>query len=936
MIGRASEQTLLLQRLEQLVEAGRKGVVVLEAEAGFGKSLLGAWLHGEALGLFTAPLLGASEPTTSSDAWHPWRQVFEEILGSAGPLDPEEVVPQVERAVAGQERLTAWIPLLNDLLPLTLPDNATTTQMHGTPRSDALGEVLTAILNRHTAEQPRLLLLEDVHWMDSTSWGLLRAAVRGVDRLLVVLLTRPLGNRAPSELTEILDRRDCDHLHLERLDDPQIEELARARLRVDALPPPVARTITSRAEGNPFYAQELCHALRQTGRIEVEDRVCRILDPDVAADLPDTLQGVLTSRLDALDPRHGVTAKVASVIGRSFGRRLLAGVHPQAEARDDLETHLLGLADAGIAEAEADVEGAPWSFRHAIIQEAAYSLLPFAQRRELHAAVARWYEAHPDDDGSEGALLGWHWRRAEQPKRAVAALERAGFAAQDRGANRECVALLEEALELDGQLAAAGEAAPPMRVARWHHVRADAWMQMGDMARSKELFQHALDLLGFPAPRSTAGWIGWLLRELATQLRHRLLPFPSRRQSAPEERARLTAAAEALSSWGAAGYFTMEPLHWFLGGIASVNIADRLGDDQACGEALGAFGNVVGAMKLQRAARHYFRRNDHILDARDRCVGLWGEAVFDLTYCRWERAREVVDRGLDLVLRISERYAYGLAYTIRALVRFGRGELEGADEDFEAARESGRQIGNTEHESWGLIFGAPALLARGRDRELATNLTAAEALIPVLDPFTHVSFHGVRAQQRARGGDLDAALADVAAMLELYAKTPLAMFTHLAGFGGAAEAVLLAREAQVGGATLTLPEGWTLDRLDRKAAGLMSAGAFSYLYFRPRRRLLQGTRAWLKGQGGAARRGWRKAMATAERLGMPYEAALVALERARQLPVSSDEQREAAVDARRRLGGLGAAGDLARLDRLDRLAGRVQAQGPAEADAGPR
>ncbi len=914
LVGRAAERELLARRLEELCDDGRKGVIVIEGEAGFGKSLLGAWLHGAAVGRQVTPLLGSSEPTTRADAWHPIREVFAQLLELDGTDDPAAAEQAVARLLGGHERLLSWAPLLGDLLPTALASNETTARMTGTSRADALRELLAALLQAEAARRPQLILLEDVHWMDATSWAFVRTIVRSVDRVLLVLLTRPMGASTPPELEELLGRADCDHIVLDSLHDAEIVELARRRLRVNEVPEAVARAITTRAEGNPFFAQELTFALLESGAIEVSDGVCTLVRPAVNIDLPDTLQAVVTSRLDRLEARHGLTTKVASVIGRSFGQLLLADVHPQPDMRLVVRGHLEALAEADIAEVETDDIDPTWGFRHILFQETAYSLLPFAQRRELHREIARWYEAHPLDDAVNGPLLAWHWRGAEELPKAIDVLEASGEAAVRRGAAREGLALFDEALELNRILGEPDSPASPARLARWHQQRGAALTQMGDMARSKATYVLALDNLGFALPTTGLGW-GWMLvRALLTQLRHRFLPA-RRTILPPDEEARLKSAAQVFSAWGTCGYFTIEVMHWFLGTLLAINLADETGDDQPAGQALGSFGNVVGALKLQRAARHYFDRCRPIENAYDRTVGIWAEAVFEMTYCRWDPLDRVLQEGIALGRSTADHYTLGVGLTVRAVGSFLRGEIESAVKDHHEVLVSARQRGNTEHESWSLTFGVPALLGLGRDSLADEQLQACEELVERLDPFTHVGFHGVRAQVRARRADYDGALADVARMLALYGQHPIALFTHLPGFAGAGEAVLAALAAYNSGASVRPPPGWTLNKLVRKTFGLMNAGALSFLYFRPRRHLLKGTRAWHEGRHGAARRAWAKGTEQAEVWRMDYEVALIAVERARLLPPGSADQVAADEHARATLTRLGATGDLARLDQ---------------------
>ena len=292
-----------------------------------------------------------------------------------------------------------------------------------------------------------------------------------------------------------------------------------------------------------------------------------------------------------------------------------------------------------------------------------------------------------------------------------------------RGAPREGLALLDEAVELERQLASQNVHVDPERLASWHYLRGWAQTQLGEMVASKATHALALEHLGFPLPRSNLGWAWMLARALAAQLRHRLLP--ARRRALPDAtEARLKKAALVYSHWGTAGYFTIEVLHWFLGTLEAVNLADLTGDDQPAGEALGSFGNVVGALKLQRAARHYFDRCKDIKDAYHRTVAAWGEAVFEMTYCRWDRWREVVDEGIALGRSTSNHYTLGVGLTVRAVGSFLGGDLELALEEHQEVLISSRQRGNIEHESWSLTFGTPALLALGRAEVVEERLGA--------------------------------------------------------------------------------------------------------------------------------------------------------------------------------------------------------------------
>jgi hypothetical protein len=174
--------------------------------------------------------------------------------------------------------------------------------------------------------------------------------------------------------------------------------------------------------------------------------------------LPDTIQGVVTARLDAASARQQLALKVASVFGTSFSLGALRDVHPIAADREELRADLAALEALNLVRTESEGPETRYVFRHAITRDAAYALLPFAQRRELHGAVAAWYERrYADDLAPHYPLLAHHWKSALDPDggssaesvaRARDALGRAGEQAFASYANREAVQFFGDALGL--------------------------------------------------------------------------------------------------------------------------------------------------------------------------------------------------------------------------------------------------------------------------------------------------------------------------------------------------------------------------------------------------------------------------------------------------------------------------------------------------------
>ncbi|HLF26484.1 MAG TPA: adenylate/guanylate cyclase domain-containing protein [Anaerolineae bacterium] len=458
MIGRAAERAVLEEQLQALAGDGAGGALLIEGEAGIGKSRLVDELLQLAQALGVTCLSGAGDAIEKNTPYHAWQSIFTRLLGLDTLTDPETRRAHVLDQLQSEPELLRLSPLLNAVLPLDLPENETTVQLTGQLRADHTHDLLLHILaqfpvtepnDRDTA--PKVLTVEDAHWLDSASWALMLLAGQRVRRLLLVVATRPLAD-PPVEYQQLLFAPNTRRLRLEALPPDDTLALVCQRLGVDVLPQPVIDLIAEKAEGHPFFSEELAYALRDAGLIRVVAGQCA-LAPDAgdlrALSFPDTIQGVITSRIDRLTPPQQMTVKAASVIGRTFPYRILRDIHPIEIDKPHLADYLATLQQLNLTLLDTPEPDLAYIFKHAITQEVAYNLMLFAQRRQLHHAVAQWYERAQADDGTHYyQLLAYHWNKAGDESKAIDYLEKAGRQAMHTGANAEAKALFEQALEL--------------------------------------------------------------------------------------------------------------------------------------------------------------------------------------------------------------------------------------------------------------------------------------------------------------------------------------------------------------------------------------------------------------------------------------------------------------------------------------------------------
>jgi len=475
LVGRQAEAAQFAACLDE-VQAGRDRILFIEGEAGIGKSRLVEELVRQMRERGIAGLLGAGRSIEQQTPYRAWRDIFNSYFD----LDDTDNLGERRRRVQTHvldvaPDLVERLPLLDDVLNLGLPENKLTASLDTQLRHESLVSLLLELLRAWAVERPLVLVLEDAQWLDTLSWDLMLQTARALTvtrtPLLLVVVMRPLeGEVTRVELQTLASMDRVERLLLESMSPEETLTLAAAKLDLAAneLPEQVAELVRTRAGGNPFFAEELVYALRDNKLITLKTETgktrCVVSgDLDQAVQkLPDTIQGIVLSRIDRLPPEEQLTLKVAAVIGRTFAYTPLRdtlGEHMEISHRL-LKGHLDDLIELELTPLEAPEPELTYIFKHIIIREVAYETLLFAQRRQLHRTVAEWYE-QTFGDGAElpteeaespltpyYPLLVYHWHQAEDQERERYYARLAGKWAAAQYANVEAVGYFSRALEL--------------------------------------------------------------------------------------------------------------------------------------------------------------------------------------------------------------------------------------------------------------------------------------------------------------------------------------------------------------------------------------------------------------------------------------------------------------------------------------------------------
>lgn len=452
LVGREAEFAALQEALARM-EGGKGSIVTVIGEAGIGKSRLVAearkgaphlrWVEGRCLSY------------GSSIAYQLWVDLFRRLLDVTARDVPRDVGTalrkQVETLCPGQfQEVYPYLAALMSV-PLETEVEAMLAQLDVQELKAATFHAVERLLASAASRGPLVLIAEDLHWADPTSIQLLERLLPLTEwaALLIVCVFRPQREHSSWRLRQTAVR---DHgqwhtdLWLEPLSAAESERLVGNLLWLESLPVQLKTQIQERAEGNPFYLEEVLRSLIDEGAIAQEEATGRWLATRDIADIaiPETLQGVLMARIDRLREETKRVLQMAAVIGRLFLYRVLAAV---ASGERDLDEQLLILQREEMIRERARLPELEYIFKHHLIQESAYNGLLKRQRRAFHRQVAEALERlYPYRLEEQAGLLAYHWERAADAEKATEYLLRAGDQARLAYAHEEAVSYYQRAL----------------------------------------------------------------------------------------------------------------------------------------------------------------------------------------------------------------------------------------------------------------------------------------------------------------------------------------------------------------------------------------------------------------------------------------------------------------------------------------------------------
>lgn len=921
LVGRDAELRLLGEALARVTaDPAQSLVVLIEGEPGIGKShLCEAFANTvRESGLVLAQ--GACEPLDGASAWRSLRPALHTLFGlealGSEPEQRERVLGLIGADPAGRERAA----LLGPVLDLAIDETATTLAMSGRGRLDATAELLLQLLAATDRASCRVVLLEDVHWLDSLSWAVIEQAAQRSRGLLLVLVARPLAEtQIPPRAMALVEAESTVRLRLHALAEEALRQVIEAQLGVSSVPDALVRVVSDRTQGVPLFVRQVLGALVDRGIVRVETGVARCDEKALAAfTVPDSIQGAVISRIDRLSPRQQMTLKKASVVGRSFTLEALASADAGDVSTGDLRDDIEAIVQRGLVD-RREGSGAEFSFSHALVRDAVYGLLPFERRRELHGALGAWYERRAGDDPALLGRIANHYAEAHDPVRAPRMLEKAGQRALRSGAYREAQALHRRLLEIAesgfGEGDATRVAASRDDLARWQQGLGYASYDLGDLADACRALEAAAALLGaaVPSERAVQGRLGF---EVGRALLRGLLPRPKALPSASPRDRQLARILLVLSR---IYHLSQRPNHTLFAILSRFNRVDRCEPVPEQMAALAGMMYLVMMFGRQRLADRFAGRialiHRGLQEPLDYAEASYVVALAYMIQARWEDCERSAAEAERIFARLGERQLRMSMVAVLANAAELRGDLPRSWELSSSLLTMAEDSGDQLNKCWATGGLATVAIRQGR---IDVAQGWAEAAVGVArsigESVSYLSNSGLLALLALETGDIERARALVDEGVALLTKLPRFATAHhvLYGLDTFSEAILLLWEHE---APAPGSASWKR-HASRAALGIsrMKGYAQSFSIGAPAAANRRALGHWLHGRRAKAIAAWKQAIAAAERMRIPYECGKAHLELARHLPPGAAERRSHAEAGAAIFARLGAARGLSRCE----------------------
>ena len=505
MVGRDKELDKLELQVMKVIN-GKGSVVNIIGEAGIGKSRLIAELKNQDIIRKVIIIEGRAISIGRNLSFHPIIDLLKEWAGikeSDGEAIAFEKLGSAIREIY-PEKIDEVLPFVATLMGMKLSGKYAERikGIEGEALEKLILKNMRDLLTKASELTPLVIVMEDMHWADISSIELMELLFHLAEkqRILFINLFRPGHKETGDRLVETVKERlpvYYTEILVQPLDEHMGEALIKNMLNIKRRYYPIVDKIAQRADGNPFFIEEVIHSFIDEEVVVVKDGKFEMTERIDTVVIPNTINDVVMFRIDRLEEKTRDLVKVASVIGRRFYYRILTEV---AKTVEDIDNRLSYLKKIQLIRKRKRMEELEYFFNHALAQEAVYESILLQKRKELHLKVAESIEKIFCERLHEFyGMLAYHYSKGEDEDKTEDYLIKAGEEALKTSASIEALHYYQDAMEL--YLKKYGEAADPGKIAMLERNIALALFNKGQYAEAVEHFDKALVYYGEKSPK---------------------------------------------------------------------------------------------------------------------------------------------------------------------------------------------------------------------------------------------------------------------------------------------------------------------------------------------------------------------------------------------------------------------------------------------------